>query len=156
MSCTPVCTLRMIFLSADQSLHYIWSFCFRMSTQFHVNMFLTSWTIICVKCQACISSSKGILPAIIREGWGRSMKMYAHMLFTSASHPTSPLISHIHTPGNWYKMAWSWLWAAFIRRQNHMQYCMLTLADTFTLLEKRNNSMQIIGYNLLNSHGNFH
>ena len=60
---------------------------------------------------------KGILPTRIQEGWGRCMKMHAHMLFTSASHPASPLTFHIQTPGIWNEMAWSWVWAAVIGRQ---------------------------------------
>lgn len=45
------------------------------------------------------------------------MKMHAHMLFTSASHPAFPVTSHIQTPGIWNEMAWSWVWAAAIQRQ---------------------------------------
>lgn len=44
------------------------------------------------------------------------MKMHAHMLFTTASHPASPLTSHIRTPGICNETARSWVWAAAVGR----------------------------------------
>lgn len=86
---------------------------------------LTSWAFMCVQPHVCRRNCKmqelyffwckGILPARIQEDWGH-IKMHAHMLFTSASHPAS-LTSHIQTPGTWNKMAWSWEWAAVMGRR---------------------------------------
>ncbi len=48
------------------------------------------------------------------------MKIYAHILFASASLSLSSLASHILTPGIWKEMSWSWI-GVYIEKGNTSQ-----------------------------------